>query len=478
MNLEDIRGFSLMNLARKNIILGKNGCGKSYLLKQVEQHIRGRQNIGKVRYISPERGGNLFYESTVEQNLRHASTWMDDTRRRNQAENFRQQSVSLYTRLEMLTLREIEREHTQVGYQPKNFQNTIDKINTLLDRVRLERSENGFILIVKDTGQSTSAELLSSGEAELVSLAIEFLSFSKECDLTRQNFLFIDEPDVHLHPDLQDKLAQFISTEISASHLTIVIASHSTSFVGALARDGNANIAFMKKGDIKLDFREINEMQKQILPMFGAHPLSNVFNEAPILIVEGEDDERIWQQAVRSSVGRIRFYPCVAHSIDQMNAYETQADNIIGAVYDNAKGFSLRDRDGASEEIDNIGSIVRMRLSCRAAENLLLSDDVLRFAGTDWNGLLVDVQNFVLESTHHRYHERMREFLDSGANRKDFDLKEIRMVLAGLVTNKPWEVLVGQTIAHILQNPGIDGDNSLKSYLGPKVCTELLRLAN
>lgn len=477
MNLEQIGGFSLMNLARKNIILGKNGCGKSYLLKQVEQHIRGHLNVGKVRYISPERGGNLSYAPNIDQNIRNTPNWIDDARRKNQSDNFREQSVILYSRLEILTLREIERDHTQPGYQPRSFQTIIEKINTLLERVKLQRSDNGFAMVLKETGATTNAAALSSGESELVSLAIEFLAFGKECDPERNNYLFIDEPDVHLHPDLQDKLAQFISREISAPHLTIIIASHSTSFVGALARDGNANITFMKRGDIILDFREINEVQKQILPMFGAHPLSNVFNEAPILIVEGEDDERIWQQAVRSSVGGMRFYPCVAHSKDLMNAYETQADKIIGAVYDNAKGFSLRDRDDSPEEIENIGSIVRMRLSCRAAENLLLSDDVLQLAGTDWSGLLEEIRNFVLESAHHRYHERMREFLDAGANRRDFDLKEIRMVLAGLLTNKPWEVLVGQTIAHILQKPGIDGDNSLKAYLGQKVCTELLGLA-
>ena len=478
MNIENIEGFSLMNLSLKNIILGKNGCGKSYLLKQIERNIRGNANVGKVRYISPERGGNLVYESGVDQAVTNEAALMDDSRRKNQSENFKQQSVTLYRRLELLTLREIETTHTLPDYQPQNFQNILDKINTLLDRVQIVRADTGFNLVIKETGVTTNAQLLSSGEAELVSLAIEFLSFRKECDLAAQNYLFVDEPDVHLHPDLQDKLAQFISREISADYLTIIIASHSTSFVGALAKGGNARIAFMKRGDTTLNFADITEVQKQILPMFGAHPLSNVFNEAPILIVEGEDDERIWQQAVRSSIGHIAVYPCVAGSIEQMNTYEVQADSIIGAVYDNAKGFSLRDRDDSTEEITNVGNIVRIKLSCRAAENLILSDDVLIFAQTNWDALKVQIETFVNESSHHKYHAKMKEFFDGGLDRKNHDLKDLRMVLAGFLTNKPWEVLVGQTIALIVTGSKLEGQNSLAAYFGTKACTELLGITN
>jgi len=57
----------------------------------------------------------------------------------------------------------------------------------------------------------------------------------------------------------------------------------------------------MRPGDTDLQFAPIDDGLRKVLPVFGAHPLSNIFNQAPVLLLEGDDDERIWQQAVRSS---------------------------------------------------------------------------------------------------------------------------------------------------------------------------------
>jgi hypothetical protein len=60
----------------------------------------------------------------------------------------------------------------------------------------------------------------------------------------------------------------------------------------------------------ELGFIPINKTLQDVLPVFGAHPLSNIFNQGPIMLVEGEDDERIWQTAIRSSNGKINTWPC------------------------------------------------------------------------------------------------------------------------------------------------------------------------
>ncbi len=476
MDYENVSGFSLINIAQKNLLLGKNGSGKSFFLRNIQSALKNFPTTGKVRYISPERAGMLNYEPSIDNAISNQANYLDNIRSNNQIGNFKEQSVALYRKLELLTLREIETEHTQVGYVPKTFQNVIDKINSLLDRIYIQRSDVGFAFLNRSNNQPASPQEISSGESEVVSLAIEFLSFLKECDKTRINFLLIDEPDVHLHPDLQDRLANFISTEIVTSYLTVIIASHSTSFIGTLSRDTTSRIAFMHHGDTRIEFKEITETIKDILPMFGAHPLSNIFNEAPILLVEGEDDERIWQQAVRSSIGRINVYPCVAGDIHSLNEYELQANTIITAVYDRAIGFSLRDRDEDVGEIDDVGVIRRMRLSCRAAENLLLSDDVLQKAGTTWENVQSLISAFIQESISHPYHTAMKNFRDNGLDRKGANLKEIRLILAGFISNKPWEVLVGQTIAGLQQQNVLRTEDSLLNYLGDKVVTEICKI--
>lgn len=435
MDYENLNGFTLRNLSRKNLILGKNGCGKSYLLKQIEGALRSRADVGKVRYISPERAGLLQYDPNVDQNISQSLNWLDDTRRRNQAQQFKQQSAVLFRRLELLFLRELQNDHTKSDYKPRHFDNEIRKINKLLDRVLIKTSDTGFAIFERQTDSPAGPEAISSGESELISLAMEFLAFQKESDPKKLNFLLVDEPDVHLHPDLQDRLASFISEELKDEKLIILLATHSTALLSSLAQDGETRVSFMRIGDLELNFKDVSEIIQRILPIFGAHPLSNVFNESPILLVEGEDDERIWQQAVRSSEGKLKIFPCVTESVARQNLFETQANELIQSVYDNARGYSLRDRDGQPEDITDVGGIVRMRLSCRSAENLMLSDDVLALAGINWPVLQEKIESFVKESPHHPYHSAVKKFLDDGFDRKGADLKEIRNVLIGFMTN-------------------------------------------
>lgn len=288
--------------------------------------------------------------------------------------------------------------------------------------------------------------------------------------------MLIDEPDVHLHPDLQHRLANFILGEISGERVSIILATHSTALLSSLATGIDTKVAFMRVGDQELSFKEISGVISQVLPMFGAHPLSNIFNHSPILLVEGEDDERIWQQAVRSSEGRIKLYPCVTDSVDRQNLFETQANDIIQAVYDEACGYSLRDRDNSTDQITDVGAIVRMKLNCRAAENLLLSDDVLALAGIDWQEMVQRIQSFSDQNPQHIYSTQVTQFCENGFDRKNADLKKIRNVLVNLLSNKPWEVLVGQAIAKLAVGQGKNGDHSLPEYLGHKPCRYLLKL--
>lgn len=117
-----------------------------------------------------------------------------------------------------------------------------------------------------------------------------------------------------------------------------------------------------------------------------------------------------------------------------------------------------------------------MRLGCRAAENLMLSDDVLALAGRNWVDMKTVVSAWVEAYPQHLYKAEMGQFVASDFDRRNFDLKPIRNILIGLMSNKPWEVLVGQAIAALAAEPTEATDGSLRQFLGEKVCTELLKL--
>jgi hypothetical protein len=71
----------------------------------------------------------------------------------------------------------------------------------------------------------------------------------------------------------------------------------------------------------------------------------------------------------------------------------------------------------------------------------------------------------------------MKEFADGDFDRFNASLKEIRNILVAMIgVSRPWEVLVGQAIAKLVRENAGRGENSLRNYLGEKLCTKLLKL--
>lgn len=470
--------YTLRNLEQINVVLGKNGCGKSTLLKRFDEQLASNpEQYGSIKYITPERGGVLVYEPSVELSSINDVRWLSNSRRQNQFNQFRQQTVAQYRSLETEILRGIEQAYASGMQGAPTFDQILEQINALLDNIRIERVAESvtFKIFSKTTNEELTGNVISSGESELVSLSIECLAFAQTLQPGKINMLLLDEPDVHLHPDLQGRLTRFMTGLVETHGFTVLIATHSTALLGDLADSNVAAIALMKSGDKDLTLQRIDDVYRRILPVFGAHPLSNIFNEAPLLLVEGEDDLRIWQQAVRTSTGRIRLFPVDCGGVSEMGGYEDLTIEIVNAVYDNAKAYSLRDRDEGEEEINDRLPLIRMRFHCRAAENLMLSDDVLTSAGTDWATVEAKVNQWLDKTPEHPKRAVMQAFKDGGFDRRGFDLKEIRILLVGemIASNKPWEVLVGQAIGTCAPSAN---EHSLASYLGEKVRTNLLGL--
>jgi ABC-type multidrug transport system ATPase subunit len=474
VDLIDKRGYSLHGLAAINVVLGKNGCGKSTLLRDLDNALRADGSVANVRYLTPERSGTLQYSPSVDNNIATHADWLWNTRRANQFGQFREQSVAQFRKLEIATLRRIVDDRT-LRDSDYSFDEVITEINSLLDNIEIQPAEAAFEVRLRDGG-AIGAENISSGEAELISLAIEVLVFALQADDDGLNILLMDEPDLHLHPDLQHRFARFVAHRTAQDSKVLLLATHSTSMVAALLDNVDVRVSFMRSGDRTLQFREISELHNKVLPVFGAHPLSQVFNESPVLLVEGEDDERVWQQAVRSSNGGLRLYPRSVGGVDRLDEFEPEVAEILRALYDNPVGYSLRDGDDTpGEEVVDIPPLVRLKLNCRAAENLLLSDDVLHSMGTDWPGLQAKIEAWLATVDQHQAREAMELFRDSGYDRRCADLKELRTLLVALAgVTRPWEVVVGARLAQVTRGQESKGEHDIHTYLGPAVLERLL----
>ena len=125
----EIAGYRLTNLSPINVLMGKNGCGKSRCLRAIEQEMVRNPDFSHVRYLSPERGGALEYNPSVEHSMNSNVGWLASTRRANRAEQFRIQSVTQFRKLEILTLRDIESNHDLRLNLDYRFDTIIGQIN-------------------------------------------------------------------------------------------------------------------------------------------------------------------------------------------------------------------------------------------------------------------------------------------------------------------------------------------------------------
>jgi ABC-type branched-subunit amino acid transport system ATPase component len=452
--------LELIAQAKYTILLGKNGAGKSTLLRTLID-----SQPYEVKYVSPERGGTLKYNPTVDQNMSHAH-YLKDSRRQNRLEQFRDQSAIQFRLLETQVLRQIEKERRDD--KDFTFDSIISQVNELLPNIKMVRNERGFSIASKTDAVIDEAQI-SSGEAELIALSIEVLVFSRL--LTgKEKLLLLDEPDVHLHPDLQQQFVRFVENVAQEYNIRVAIATHSTAIIGAFGAGSDLQIAPVTSGNAELVYFKRDEIVAQVLPVFGAHPLSSLFNDSPVLLVEGDDEKRILDQVVRSTKGAIRYSPCVVGSVDVMAEWEDRLNKILPAIYDNPRAYSLRDLDDSSQtDIGDTGIVQRIRLNCYAIENLLLCKQCLAEHGfRDDQRFIEKLVAYTHTFSDHKYAGDVTELAKNFGARRTLKIKNVRNIIVGLLgTNKPWEVLVGQLIARHYEESDSSPD-SLKNYLGEK----------
>lgn len=333
----------IVNRSRFTVLIGKNGAGKSSLLRALNAGDRPH-----IKYVSPERGGTLKYDPNVDNNISSNENWLKQTRQTNRFEQFRQQSAAQFRNLETAVLREIEQIPDKRIDLTYTFDAILKKINVLLPAIKMIRNDRGGFSIQTKSGQPLDEANISSGESELIALAIEVLVFSRQA--MPNKMLLLDEPDVHLHPDLQQRFTNFVESVAVEHDLRVVIATHSTAIIGAFSKTADLQIVPVSQRD-QNDFATFgrSEVCEGILPIFGVHPLSTTFNLSPVVLVEGDGDRRILEQVVRSGSGKFALAPCVVGSVDELSEWESWLNRFLPALYDKPNAFSLRDLDDAQQ---------------------------------------------------------------------------------------------------------------------------------
>ncbi len=476
LDIRDIKASGLKNI---NILIGRNGAGKSRFLRKIDEYTSGDREYFN-RYISPERAGVFKRNGNVMTNMESNPDWLSSVRRRNQADNFKAASASLLRDVETAYLRKIQDDPETRLDPTKNFRTErLDRINRLLANLTICQEGSDFVFR-NNEGQEIQADQISSGESESIALAVEMMYFFDNLKEGKHNLLLLDEPDVHLHPDLQARLAMFLIKLVDdldpslRDNVAVILATHSTPFICALSQSNCTSIGTKDFGIDEVTFVEISDQLKKIAPFFG-HPLSLSLSQDTMLILEGEDDERVWQQASRTSQGKIKLFPVIATSVNQQTELEKFTAELIDSLYDDPQAYSLRDGDGVSGDIDSIRSVKRFRLQCYAIENLLLTDQVLQKLNTTWEEFKDASEKWFTENEQHQDSGKIRELIGSSDRLRNTKIKSIRQLICAICgSGKPWEVVVGQALGTLDTSNLPQGDFDLPTFIGLETTSILL----
>lgn len=471
--------IALQNVNRINVILGRNGAGKSQFLRGLDLGMANAPKDYRVSYVTPERSGTFQRDANIEISTANDASWAAITRRANQAGGFKSMSHLALRNAERAYLVKLEDKDAR----GKSFQrDCLDPISRMLSNVSIIRGEMDFKFVTAN-GATVDARQLSSGESETIALAAEVLSFLSNIDNDRINVLLLDEPDVHQHPDLQARFGQYLLDRMNSldeaerGKVVICIATHSTPLVCALASSDMTSIGTKEYDSATIAMDAPGDTLRKVGPFFG-HPLSMSLSSDPMLILEGEDDERVWQQAARTSQGKIRLFPVLATSVDQQSELEIFTDRMLRAIYDTPLAYSLRDGDGTMGPLSRVGCVKRFRLQCYAIENTLLTTECLAKMSTNsWADFVIKTNAWIAINADHSAVPQLKALVESGDRFRNVKIKDIRhIILAITETKKPWEVIVGQALAGAIGTPCQPADPfGLFMFVGADAAKTLLQ---
>jgi energy-coupling factor transporter ATP-binding protein EcfA2 len=433
--------WSIRNLNAVNILLGRNGSGKSQLLRSLRD-----ASPASSHYVVPERTGEINFEPGLMVEVG------DPTHRRNRSvgnfsSNYRQEVV---TRIQAYYTKRGTKRIGEINHDPDQLLQTLGLM--LPDFTVRVKSVSPFYELqrVKDGSSVTSVSALSSGESQLLSLGMDILTIVGmwELDRIERRVLIVDEPDAHIHPDLQIKFADFLCHIEREFQVQIFVATHSTTLLSALGQFAGSNLSVLYMNPERMDLigEAFSDVVRELSSLLGGHLLMGPLFAAPVLLVEGDDDYRVWIQVARSGHVNLCVLPCNGEEIKR---YQRSIERMFTALSENAelRGIALLDGDKSlpTPQPGNLQRYVRFaRLECHETENLYLTDEVLAELGLTWplavEKLLASADQFGSKESAIR--------LLAEADRRTVDVKLVINEVAQILDPKGlvWTVRLGKTI--------------------------------
>jgi len=376
----------LKNLNEITVLFGKNGSGKSKLLRSLRDSDKNAYH-----YTSPERAGEIAHDVGIMQEE------LTGDRRANRSQQnlsptYRQESIS---RIQALQIKI----GNITGHSGKKSLVNLNEIkqflSILLPDFEFEVTDQNPPYELKrlsDGQKVTSVNNLSSGESEIFTLALDILTVCAmwEMDNQANRILLVDEPDTHLHPDLQQHLANFLVKVLDKYKVQIIVATHSTTLLSALGYHGDnkTSVIYINNLIVEQEAKLFSRALQELSTCLGGHALMGPLFNTPLLLVEGDDEYKIWSQIPRYNKVKIAVIPCGGG--EEVKNFQKTLEKLFASLITDESvpvGYALLDGDKniPNEDANNPQKHIKyFKLSCLESENLFLTDEVLSLLGITW----------------------------------------------------------------------------------------------
>ena len=443
----------LKNVQPITIIFGKNGSGKSVMLRNLLQ-----KNIALFHYVPPERVGEIEHDARYGTQQQVAETRAQQSRR-NISGDYRKYVLS---RISTLLNRRGNIRKTSV---PDMLTPIEDRINEIfIDFTFKITNENPPFLLQRKNKKVNNNEEMSSGEAQIITLSLDLLTMCSIWKLEDiKGTLLIDEPDAHIHPDLQQKFAKFLVELTEEFHCSIILATHSTSMLSALGQYGSekTGVVYIENKN-ELYVKKFSESMKLLATCLGGHVLMGSLFGWPLILVEGEDDYKIWIEFSRKSKNKFSIISCNGSEI---KTYQENLEMIFESMLtksNDLSGFALVDHDKSKFISSKQNHIKFIQLACHESENLYFSDENLNSMKTSWE----NVKTIINQSDEFIGLRPKIETLD----RKTMDWKGYIEKISEKIETEgySWQRRLGKTLGNLIHPTG-----QLEDFLGKEVVETL-----
>lgn len=466
--------WHLTNLANIVAVFGKNGSGKSKLLRAWRTMAPETSH-----YVVPERTGELDYQPQFLTQQLNFQSRMGESQR-NFSNDYRRQVIS---RIQAYFAARGNHRGDVMPTDPADIERYLGILlpDFLVELSGIDNPPYRLIRTADDT-RITQIDQLSSGEAQVLTLGLDILTIAGiwEIQNPQSRLILIDEPDAHIHPDLLVRFADFLVKVATHFKLQVVLATHSPTLLAALGQFGDEHTSVLYLDRTATAFRAepFSLVLKELAACLGGHALMGPLFGVPLLLVEGDDDYRIWSQVPRYHRVSFSALPCGGQQILQ---HQRSLERVLAALRAQGQapaGFAIVDGDKGKPEVNREtpqDHIRFIQLGCYESENLFLTDEVLASIGLTW-----DEASERIRAGADRFGAKATQVLAvAGCNRQTTDIKSVISELSAILDDKPvhWTIRVAKVVGSARPTGQVSeflGEEVVVSLWGPEPISEVI----